>query len=205
MNKFCVFAMLVFSSACFAIQPAIADTYKIVAVSSDNGYNLYSFDGVHFVLSALYGEPGPTYYAYEFGDFIGSSQTPPAFDTPPPNLFPAGGAGCLDGVPAGTVIVKSVCQNGRYAFEGFLPGVDPSSGHPTLFVDTGQGLTMLSGMDTGLHLLMGLGGDIIWDDQVSENWFEAVDTTTAPVPEPTSLLLLGTGVLFAIRQTRRRA
>src|ERR1700723_1562553 len=46
-------------------------------------------------------------------------------------------------------------------------------------------------------------GDIVWDDTIRENAFEAVDLTSHEAPEPGTVLLVGTGLL-AIGSIRRR-
>ncbi len=47
-------------------------------------------------------------------------------------------------------------------------------------------------------------GDIIYDNGLSDEWVEAIDTTPAATPEPSSLLLLSTGALFIFAFSRRR-
>jgi hypothetical protein len=51
---------------------------------------------------------------------------------------------------------------------------------------------------------MNASGDFVWADGREEDFFEAIDLTTAPTPEPSSILLIGTGALFAAGAMRRR-
>jgi hypothetical protein len=54
------------------------------------------------------------------------------------------------------------------------------------------------------QVVMNASGDFVWADGRDELFFEAIDLTTAPTPEPGSILLVGTGALAAAAAMRRR-
>jgi hypothetical protein len=47
-------------------------------------------------------------------------------------------------------------------------------------------------------------GDFTFDDVVKEENFEAIDQTTLPTPEPSSLLFVGSGCLSMFTILRRK-
>lgn len=109
------------------------------------------------------------------------------------------GTACTPAVPAGGFVIHGVCNNGRYAFTGFLasgqhfPGVYSGSVADLSFVwSQGEGLIYMNGM-----------GDIVFDDHFSDTWYVALRDPSA-VPEPSTMLLLGTGIIACVGAVRRR-
>jgi hypothetical protein len=65
-------------------------------------------------------------------------------------------------------------------------------------------LAQVSGALGGGLIFLNGQGDIVYDDVFDEDWFEAIDLTTAATPEPASLFLFGTGALGALGIMRKR-
>jgi hypothetical protein len=170
---------------------SFADTYNVVILQSDNGYNFYGMSSSGLVV--IDGSLG--YFSY----LNGISTGPPSATAP---VFTAdNGTPCTPTVPAGGSVTLGVCNNGRDAFTGLLT---PSQAIPGVY--TGPAFTPLL-VSTGVYSLeMNKLGDIVFGDATTENWYEAIDlTTTTTTPEPSSLLLLATGILAMAAALRTRA
>ena len=76
--------------------------------------------------------------------------------------------------------------------------------HPRLYENSGSGFNLLSLTGNGSFIFMNGKGDIVWNDGSFENWYEAIDLTTASTPEPSTILLVGSGIVFALQRARRR-
>jgi len=195
--RFSLAAIIVQSSLLIA-SPALADTYKIFTLDSDQGRFVYGMNASGDVVLSVdadnKGNCGPVVNCYE--TFISGVQ---AFRTnaPPPAFTIDDGTPCSPTVPPGLTVLHAVCNNGREVFSARATG--------QLFPDlyTGPLADILSGQGAGDFLYLNSEGDILWNDPRTEFWFEAFDLTSQ-VPEPCSLLLLGTGALAAALEAMRR-
>jgi hypothetical protein len=124
----------------------------------------------------------------------------------PPALTSNFGTPCSFSLPVGTSEIGHACENGHAAYYGYL--YDPYSDPPGLYafnVGSNPRLIYPGFLANGIY--MNSLGDIVFDDGVQDLWEEAIDLTTtpAPTPEPSTLLLLATGILglgITLRQRR---
>jgi len=181
------------------VSPALADTYKIFTLDSDQARFVYGMDAAGDVVLSVdadnNGDCGPVVNCYE--TFIGGVL---AFRTtaPPPAFTIDDGTPCSPTVPPGLTVLHAVCNNGREVFSARATG--------QLFPDlyTGPNIVdVFPGQGAGDFLYLNSEGDILWNDPRTEFWFEAFDLTSQ-APEPGSLFLVGTGALAAVEAMRRR-
>jgi hypothetical protein len=197
---FCV-AIAVLSCLQFSAPTAsYADTYQIVSLQTDNRQFFGMDDSGHVVFYASFFSCGdPSHGCYETflnGAPLGTSSIAPTYAwdyTAGTCVFPQPASGpCL------------ISNNGRTA--------DIAAAQPA-----GQSLFVLSGSNPPQSLVTALGiggvfainglGDIVFDNQNLDQWYEAINTTPTAAPEPGSLLLLGTGAiaLAGLIPRRKRA
>jgi len=169
---------------------AKADTYNIVPIFSDNGYNFYGMDDVGNVVFTRPFDCGtPTcYYTLLNGVLSGTSSTVPVLSWD------------YSAVPC--VPLCSVTNNGRtatvtYESDQLTQDLDLIAGAslPQILLQT-RGFS-------GSLAMNGL-GDIVFDLGNRSEWYEAVNLDTMPAPEPSGLLLLATGALGIAGLAMRR-
>jgi hypothetical protein len=183
-----VVAIIVAALYLFSSNNAVADTYQVITLISDNGINFYGMDDSGHV--SFLSPPG-TYFNFLNGTSTGTSITAP-------NFVQDNGTPCTPVVPPGASVVSGVCNNGRQAFAGFL-----TAGQVIPGIYEGPPFAFVAGFsDNGIF--MNANGDIVFNDPFNENWNEAIDLSSRSVPEPGSVLLIGTGLLTVIHNIRRR-
>jgi hypothetical protein len=196
---FCVALSALFFLQFSAPTASHADTYQIVGLGIDNVLFYGMDDAGHVVFSGPSAFCGGQYSGCYGSDATGWSGVAPAFSWD-------NGVGCSPTLPAGTSDLAAVCNNGSVAFYGHEAGFDFLEG---LYSGSNSPQLVTSGFFTLSVHMNGL-GDIVFDDGNLDEWFEAIDLSTAPpvpTPEPTSILLLGPGAiaLAGMALRRRRA
>jgi hypothetical protein len=182
------------ASQLIAPTPALADTFAIFNLGNDNGHSIYGID----IFGTVVIQSPNLYQTYVDGALVNSSTTIP-------NLNYDNGTPCTPTVSAPVTWSSGIghtrCNNGHEVYFGTFP-VPPNSLGMGIF--TGPDITDLL-ISTPLdQVAMNASGDFVWADGREELFFEAIDLTTAPTPEPGSILLVGTGALAAAAAMRRR-
>jgi hypothetical protein len=186
--------------SCFLItSPALADTYKVFTLDTDQDRFAYGMDASgSVVLSAHTGSSGQCTMADCYETFIGGVLALRT-NAPPPAFTIDDGTPCSPAALPGLTVLHAVCNNGREVFSA------QASGQPFPDLYTGPNIVdLFPGQGGGDFLYLNSEGDILWNDSRTELWLEAIDLTSQ-VPEPRSLFLLATGTLAAAEAMRRRA
>ena len=206
---FCIAITALFFLQFSAPTASHADTYQIVGLGIDNVQFYGMDDSGHVVFSTGNSYCGGQYSVCYGSDANGWSGVAPAYSWD-------NGVGCTPTLPPGTSDLAAVCNNGRVAFYGVEPGNGPLEG---LYSGSNPPQFVTSGFFTGSVHMNSL-GDIVFDNGNLDEWFEAIDLSTAPalslasvsapvtepVPELASILLVGTGAIaFAGMSQRRKA
>jgi hypothetical protein len=183
------------ASQFIAPTPALADTFAIFNLGNDNGHSIYGID----IFGTVVIQSPNLYQTYVDGALVNSSTTIP-------NLNYDNGTPCTPTVSAPVTWSSGIghtrCNNGHEVYVGTYP-VPPNSFAFGIF--TGPDITDLLPISTPLdQVAMNASGDFVWADGRDELFFEAIDLTTAPTPEPGNILLVGTGALAAAAAMRRR-
>jgi PEP-CTERM motif len=199
-----------FVIACAFHLRAFADTYQFFTLEPTNEGTLYGLDSAGSTVIFLFNSSkcnnnllNPCYGVYVDGFFSYTTDTPPALDYD-------GGVSCA--TPAGfkalpigiNPIGTAVCNSGRVVFGARSnPNGDPDGLYAgpysdPQFIDPGP-------IPNTPFLFLNSAGDFAFTDGSVEEIFFALDLTTHQTPEPTSLVLLGSGILGLVGVARRRS
>jgi len=178
-----------------------ADTYQVFNLGNDNGHNLYGIDvsGAVVTIGPNFGDPinAQLYSTWVNGVVVSTSFAPPSLNYD-------NGTPCVPTVSPGITIypANARCNNGHEVYFGSFQTAPPAY---TNGIFTGPNLSdLLTTHGTFDGVVLNASGDFAWIDGLDEEFYQAIDLTPQLVPEPGSLVLLGTGLLASIGAIRRR-
>jgi hypothetical protein len=187
-------AILPLAAMLFLVPAQVhADTYQIFNLGTDNGFDLFDIDTSGVVI--IFNTVTSNYLTVDHGVVVNTTSTLPSltYDNGTPCSIPAGFAS-----PPSN---KIICNNGRI---GFGSRSNPNGDSGGVYTGPISSLTLVDFGGTTDLAVLNSSGDFAWDDGLQDWNFEAIDLTT-DVPEPASLLLLGTGCVSLLGFLRRKA
>ena len=170
----------------FTPLAAHADTYSIVPLANDNRFLHGMDDAGHVVFDLATCAPGISTCSEVFLNGVNTGVTN---GTP---LYAWDFSSKVCSYPT----LSSPCTL-SYKGTAMTLTVESDLNTEDLFVTNGSGIAQFLLRTHGIGGIFAVDGigDIVFDNQLQDEWYEAVDLTTAVVPEPSSLLLLATGAL----------
>jgi hypothetical protein len=192
--------VFVFLITCAFNMQAFADTYAIINLETTNHGTPYGIDdaGTTVIAQYAYTCPSPSlqtcYDVFVDGVFSYQTLTPPALNYDD-------GTSCA--TPAGfNPLGAAVCNNGLVVFGSRSnSNGDPDGLYEGPYSDP-QFIESFPNANAGFLYLNSV-GDFTFVDGMVENNYVAIDLTTTQTPEPTSFVLLGTGILGLVGVARR--
>jgi hypothetical protein len=204
MKKTYIFAVILMAAVfLLTAVSAFADTFEINVISYTQSEDFYGIDATgDFVVNVsnqleFSASCGGVQNASSCFETYYVGQQSPVFSTVAPSLNYDDGSKCSVSVGGG--LISGVCNNGYDIFGGFIGsqrGVWTGDNPSTDFLMNGS-------FDGGF---INSNGDAVFIDGLNDTLVSVVDVSTdpAPVPEPESLIFVGTGLLAVFGTVRRR-
>lgn len=185
----------------FPSQLALADQFAVFNLTTDNRtfLGLSSTGTAYFAYTSFTCGPSYTcYFAYSNGTLLSISSVAPTFTLD-------NGTPCKPATSSGTRLINGICNNGLDAYSAVADLYLAHLYWGTAFEDIwGQGFSAWPAL-----IAMNHNGDIVFDDQAYDYWYEAIDLTTSPhallaasdppaIPEPWSFVLVATGLVCGV-------
>ncbi|HEX9200867.1 MAG TPA: PEP-CTERM sorting domain-containing protein [Acidobacteriaceae bacterium] len=200
-SKMCLsLAILAVATVQFATPPqAHADTYSVVGIETDHGRFFYGMDDSGHVSFSV------------GGDIFHCGSVSPCYETL------TYGANPIYSVSAPTYTWDFAANTTCFAIFPQTPCAVSYNGRTVNYSIEPDGLTRILSVSSGSNppqvlfpyrtltgpIVLDGTGDVLFDDGFGDIWYEAIDESTIPTPEPSSILLLATGLLALAITVRR--